>query len=47
MFYIAMEFIAGSTLAGLLQQRKTLLCEEAAESARRFAKASTTRTTRA
>ncbi len=30
MFYIAMEFIAGSTLAGLLQQRKTLPAEEAA-----------------
>ena len=30
MFYIAMEFIGGTTLAGLLQQRKTLFPEEAA-----------------
>jgi serine/threonine protein kinase len=30
MFYIAMEFISGATLAGLLQQRKTLSPEEAA-----------------
>ena len=30
MFYIAMEFIAGSTLAGLLRERKTLSPEEAA-----------------
>ncbi len=30
MFYIAMEFIAGATLAGLLRDRKTLAPEEAA-----------------
>ena len=30
MFYIAMEFIAGATLAGLLRERKTLSQEEAA-----------------
>ena len=47
MFYIAMEFIAGATLAGLLRERKTLSAMEAAESARRFAKASITRITKA
>ncbi len=31
MFYIAMEFIAGATLAGLLRERKTLSPAEAAE----------------